>query len=395
MGCGVKKNTHARRAQRCRHGRTSCPFYAQSEDNTDKKGFTPQRDYATSEEKHQGAAMLKSVRPIPLAATAVCLAGLLFCLWVFFTGGKSLCLTDGCSLFQDFRLAGISLWQAGAVLFAALLALALLRLSRPAYLLAGLALTADAVLLCIMLFTAPCVNCLIVGSLIALAYLAFRDAVLPVQRDRSALVMVWTVLLIADLGSVLRDFADPWSPLPGEHASVQVYFSPSCRACQTLISHADDLNNARWYPVPEDTRDIWVIAAMEERLSRGLSLEQAVEEARRVVPEAEAFDNDAGYRLGLLKPGMLLLQFRLWRNHAHVLAAGSDRLPFVEFMGLPSFLAEPVAQPRSDLSDAHETPDIPGLNVAGFCDGESETPCEEPPAPLTEGNLIDTSGMVP
>ena len=56
--------------------------------------------------------MLKSPRPFSPAAAAASLAGLLFCLWVFLTGGRALCLTDGCTLFQDFRLAGISLWQA-------------------------------------------------------------------------------------------------------------------------------------------------------------------------------------------------------------------------------------------------------------------------------------------
>ncbi len=344
--------------------------------------------------------MLKSVRPFPLAAAAVCLVGLLFCLWVFFTGGKTLCLTDGCTLFQDFRLAGVSLWQAGAVLFAALLSLAALRLTRPAYLLASLALAADAVLLCVMVFTAPCVNCLIVGALIALSFLAFRGAATPERKERSTLLALWTVLLIIDLGGVARDLAEPWSPLPatGEQASVQVYFSPSCRACQTLLSRADELENARWYPVPEDARDIWIIAAMNERLDKGIPLAKAVEEARRAAPDAEVFENDAGYRLGLLKPGMLLLQFRLWRNHAHVLAAGSDRLPFVEFMGLPSFLTEaPAPEPerRAEAAESDASFLLPDLNVAGFCDGESETPCEEGPTPPSSGNLIDTSGMMP
>ena len=81
--------------------------------------------------------MLRNTRPFPLVAAAVSLAGLLFCLWVFFTGGEALCLTDGCTLFQDFRLAGISLWQAGAFLFAVLLILSLLRRTREAFLCAA------------------------------------------------------------------------------------------------------------------------------------------------------------------------------------------------------------------------------------------------------------------
>ncbi len=357
-------------------------------------------DYATSEEKEQGAVMLKSARPFPLAAAAASLAGLLFCLWVFLTGGRALCLTDGCTLFQDFRLAGISLWQAGMALFSALLALALLRLSRAAHLLAALALAADAVLLCVMLFTAPCVNCLIAGSLIAVTFLAFRAASLPARRERSTLAVLWLVLLVVDLGGVVRDLAEPWTPLPAqESSSVEIYFSPSCPACRTLLSRADEIDDSAWYPVPEDTRDIWIIAAMTERLEKGMPLAQAAAEARQAVPEGEAFESDASFRLGLLRPGMLLLQLRLWRNHAHVLAAGSDRLPFVEFRGLPAFFAEPEPTPSREEPHAPAAApsvltDIPGLGVAGFCDGESETPCEDPPALPSSGALIDTSGMI-
>lgn len=345
--------------------------------------------------------MLKSPRPFPAAAAAVCLAGLLFCLWVFFTGGSALCLTDGCTLFQDFRLAGISLWQAGIVLFAVLLALTLPRLSRAALLLAASALTADIVLLGIMIFTAPCVNCLVVGGLIALSFLAFRNAVPPVRKERSTLLLIWLVLLVVNVGSVLRDLAEPWTPLPArqEQASVHVYFSPSCRACQTLLSRAGELDGASWYPVPEDSRDIWIIAAMADRLEQGMPVAQAVEEARKSVPDPAAFDADAGFRFGLLRPDMLLLQFRLWRNHAHVLAAGSDRLPFVEFLGLPAFLVPPPASAQdrhgTPAVQDRDAPAVPGLDVAGFCDGESETPCQEPGETASGSDLIDTSGMLP
>ncbi len=344
--------------------------------------------------------MLRSTRPFPLAAAALCLAGLLFCLWVFFTGGRQLCLTDGCSLFQDFSLAGISLWQAGSVLFVVLLILALLRLSRAAFLLAALALAADVLLLIIMVFTAPCVNCLIVGALIALSFLAFRRDSVPFRAPRSALATLWLVLFIVNFGGVLRDLAEPWSPMPeAGQTSVQVYFSPSCPACRTLLSQADTLTDARWYPVPEDTRDIWLIASMSEYLRQGAHLREAVEKAQQSVPPLPDFNEDVSLRLGLLRPDMLLLQVRLWRNHAHVLAAGSDRLPFVEFMGLPSFLTAP-RKSAPKLSAPAEVPqntipELPGLGVAGFCDGESEEPCEDGAMPSATGNLIDTSGMIP
>ena len=343
--------------------------------------------------------MLKSTRPFPLVAAAVSLAGLLFCLWVFFTGGEALCLTDGCTLFQDFRLAGISLWQAGAFLFAVLLILSLLRRTREAFLCASLALAVDTVLLCVMIFTAPCVNCLIVGSAIALSFLAFRNEALPPKRERSALIAAWLILLIVNAGGVLRDLAGPWSPMPArEDTSVHIYFSPSCSACRTLLSQAEEMKDTAWYPVPEDTRDIWVISAMQEQLEKGLPLMKAVEEAQKAVPAEPAFEEDKSLRFGLLRPDMLLLQLRLWRNHAHVLGAGSNRLPFLEFQGLPSFLTGPRASSSSPAAPEPERSSpafLPEIGVAGFCDGTADSPCENEASEGAPGGLIDTSGMMP
>ena len=71
-----------------------------------------------------------------------------------------------------------------------------------------------------------------------------------------------------------------------------------------------------------------------------------------------------------LSPGALLLQFRLWRNAARVLDAGSDRLPFVEFHGAPAVLQTPP--PAAETASSPAVPDavtspLPFLNVTGFC----------------------------
>ena len=39
---------------------------------------------------------MRNTRPIPLAPAVVNLLGLLFCLWVLFTGGKALCASIVC-----------------------------------------------------------------------------------------------------------------------------------------------------------------------------------------------------------------------------------------------------------------------------------------------------------
>ena len=149
--------------------------------------------------------MLREKRPFPAFPAVISLAGLIFCLWVLLSGGESLCVTNGCSLFQDFRLAGVSLWQAGTALFVLLLLLTALRGLRIGLILAHIALAADLLLLGVMLFTAPCANCLIVGLLIAASFFSFHREVIPQRRvRRSPLLLLWTLLLAACSMALLR-----------------------------------------------------------------------------------------------------------------------------------------------------------------------------------------------
>ena len=344
----------------------------------------------------------------PTMSFLLSLVGLSFCLWVRLSGGEALCITDGCALFQDFSLAGVSLWDAGSSFFGLLLLICLLRLLRTARFFAGAALAADIVLMVVMAFTAPCVNCLIVGLLIALTYFALlRETALHKRARRSPLLLFWALFFTVGAVNVLSDGAELWSPLPQpEQASVQIFFSPSCRACQTLTEQAAALPDAAWFPVAEDSRDIWLIRAMTEHLASGMPLRNAIARAHADIPGlAEAPDLLAlpEYRFSLLKPDMLLLQFRLWKNRAHVLAAGSDRLPFVEFRGLPSFLRKetaPAPETETPASAASSPADIPGidLGVAAFCGGnKAKEDCTNDnsvknPSPQPLG-AIDTSVM--
>ena len=333
---------------------------------------------------------MRSQRQFPTSPFILGLIGLAFCLWVRLSGGKALCLTDGCSLFQDFSLAGVSLWSMGSAFFGLILLLCVLRLPKLARLFAALALVADILLMAVMSFTAPCANCLIVGLLLALTFFSFlRETALHKRARRSALLLTWALLFIISAGGMLRDATDLWSPLPRpEQTSVQIFFSPSCRVCQALAGQAVSLPDASWFPVAEDSRDIWLIRAMAKRIGEGQSLPEAIAGAHTDIPS--------------LKPDMLLRQFRLWKNRSHVLAAGSDRLPFVEFRGLPAFFRgeeRPSARqkPETGLPEHSEIPGI-DLGVAGFCGGgEQSADCKDdnsvknsPPAPSA---LIDTSGM--
>lgn len=132
-----------------------------------------------------------------------------------------------------------------------------------------------------------------------------------------------------------------------------------------------------YYPLAENDADIYKTARMQELLEAGQSPIQALEGAEK----AEA---PAG--LGLWRPTMLWLRFRMLCNKAHVLAAGVQTVPFVEFHGLPSALAPKV---HSVSRSARSVQDFPvGLDhtlplepleqleplVSGQCGGEKPCP---------------------
>ena len=331
--------------------------------------------------------MIDEKQNIPLLPAGVSAAGLLFCLWVASTGGKELCLTDGCSLFQDFRIAGISLWHAGAAFFTLLLLLCLSRRLETARLLASLALWADAALLAVMVFTSPCANCLIVGSIIATSRYVLH---LHEKRKKTPYSLAaWCLLFICCTSGLAKELAGPWSLTETASPQTRVWFSPSCPACRSLASNASSFASTAWNPVSENTRDIWVIAEMTRLFHAGRPLPEAIAEADASVPPLPDFEGLLSYRTGLLRPEMLLLQFRLWRNKAHVLASGSPRIPLVEFSGIPAFMQEnPKSLPSPDSSGSSPVTD---LSVGGFCSGETEAPCTD--AQLAPSTAIDTSAM--
>lgn len=333
------------------------------------------------------------------------LAGILFSLWNLWGDASALCVTEGCALFRDFSLAGISMWWLGVAGFSVLLLVAIPGFSGLGVALAGLGVALDCLLLAVMLVTAPCFSCLIIGLLLALTFASFRWASRQEQRLRvpaslSPLLAVWTLLFVVNAGGVVRDSVGPWE-LAGpsgqageaEPAAVHIYFSPSCSACLTLARSYDAARAgaAVWYPVAENGRDLLIIDDISRRMDEGAPLGQALDAALAAAPtQASAF--------ALARPGMLWLQFRLWRNSAHVLNAGSPRLPFVEIHGLPAGLTSaPSAAPASgtvapssaDSSSADH--DLSFLDVTAFCDG-GDQPCDGPGAASPQGTSL--SGMM-
>lgn len=322
------------------------------------------------------------------------LAGVLFSLWNVLGDPSTLCVSDGCSLFSTYAVAGISLWWAGVAGFGLLLILAIPGLRMSGLVCAGLGLGLDCLLLVVMLFAAPCFSCLIIGLLLALTYSAWRSAVHEAERRRNAsvspLLAVWLLLFIVNAGCLIRDSLDPWAlaePADASEAAVRVYFSPSCAACVSLLRAYDEAGSGpgAWYPVAENERDVLIIADIKRRMA-----EQGAEGTAGLAAALNAALNASGAaspaagpaRIPVstqLRPDTLLLQFRLWRNAARVLRAGSGRLPFVEFHGAPDVLLHSPSKagtaPHAAAPQAR-TDALPFLSVSNFCDG-GDSPCEE------------------
>lgn len=317
----------------------------------------------------------RGVMPGPLLVGVL---GAAFCIWSASGNAINLCVTAGCSLFQDAAIAGISMWWFGAAAFTVLCMLSLVGSAGLGTAAAGLCLFLDTLLLLLMLVTVPCVGCLFVALLFALSYMAFRHASAPRDREpgRSLMLLVWMGFFLVNIGAVVRAEVGTWAMHGPEDASVHMYFSPSCSVCREGVAALSGRVNVAFYPVAENADDVLSIASMLRALENGNNMNEALKSAQRESAEFAA----AGV-MERWSPDMLLLRFRLLCNKAHIFAAGGQSVPFLEYHGLPTSLAAkpevPQQHPRttapSQPSTDYTLPIDPG--VAGSCGGSDAAPC--------------------
>ena len=298
------------------------------------------------------------------------LAGLALSVWNLVDTASIPCPTAGCAIQAAFTLGGVALWWPGALLFALLAVCALTGQRRPGYALAGLALLGDIPLLLLMLFSMPCFTCMLAALCIALTFMAFREPAGGMLRSRGTpqrpvVLVLWALLFIATAGLFLRGTVSPWAiAAPDGQPSIRVYFSFDCAACRKLLfgMSSDMASTVAWYPVAEGAESATAALAMERALQNGLSVADALREARAAEPAS------VGQRLA---PSWWIMQIRLWINRSHVLLSGHDLLPMVEFYGTPNaLLASPrVQRPQTARPEA----DLPFLNLenAGACTGDT------------------------
>lgn len=331
--------------------------------------------------------MTKS-RTILLAPLLLSLLAFGFCLWTALGNDVNICVTTGCTLYQDFSVFGLSLWWYGSGAFALLALCAMAGFSVIGRILSALFLLGDIVLLILMMITAPCVNCLVIAVFFCLSYFYFckADPQFLRSRDeekppRSILILCWLFLFVINLGAVARSQMEIW-PILDENGEGKgrLFFSPSCHFCREGINYFSGKVYMAFYPVADNDTDIYRIAKMMDLLDQGYNVADAL---------AKSADFAAPDFFSAIKPRLLILRLRLLINKAHVLSAGSPGVPFIEYLGLPPEIKKQGkdglrenrdAAYGNQSSSANEErairdPSLP-VEIGGQCGGM--TPC--PPA---------------
>lgn len=308
-------------------------------------------------------------RPQGLLAGPLGLAllGMIFCLWSVFGNDINICITSGCSLYQDFTVGGISLWWFGAAAFGGLALLALAGAPGWGRIFSGAALLGDVCLLAVMALTAPCVSCLVAAVLFALCYVVFRAADQEENPKEdgagtSILLWAWLALFLFNVACVVRAQGEVWAineiarDANGDaEPSVRVFFSPTCPACRQGVEALAGKTDVGFYPVTENEEDLIQVLAMARLLEEGRSMDEAL------IRSAKAVKDD----VSLWSPEAFWLRFRILRNKAHIFLAGAKTVPFFEYRGLPSQLAAPQrAQPARRLPPAEPAAPAPSPAAA-------------------------------
>jgi len=261
-------------------------------------------------------------------AAALLLAGMVICLGSALGLTGALCVTEGCRVYQDYSLLGLSLHIWGAAAFGT--GLFLLLWSMTLYrLFLYLCLWAEIVLLAWQVIYLPCSECLLTGLIWgALALVEIRER-LPVK--------VWSVVFLAALVLMGKDLVRPWPVYGDAQASMQVYFSPTCPGCREeigklLAGGEVDPGRVAFMPVALKSGDCERIEVWQTVFRRTLNVDQAFQACW-----SENMYTTAGWRdwltvrLGLICNRLMLA--RMGVNKIPVVVSGAVGLGSVSTTG--------------------------------------------------------------
>lgn len=257
---------------------------------------------------------------------AVALAGILFTVAAGLGGADGLCLTEGCSLYQDVRFLGLSLWWWGAGGFALLALLSVTGKLKLAYYLAYVAIAVDCVFLLWMAVSMPCLNCLVAGLLFFSVFVSLSVLVRPHRTAALVVAVLWLTLFSPNIFAAGQELAGPWRIHGSRDAPVRVFFSPSCPSCRVALKGLlmGGEGNVGFYPVAEDEADVNRLASLRQELSQGGSFVRAFSASR---------DPATAPELGWLKS--LSLRAGIFRNKMALSRMGADKIPVIVMYGVP------------------------------------------------------------
>lgn len=266
----------------------------------------------------------------PWGTVLFALLGLLWCGYVAFpTNLEPHCITSGCDISRSFSIGGVSLWWVGGAYFFLLLVLCLRGRRYIAWRLSRLGLLLDAILLGIMFFTGPCVDCLLVAIFIGITTWLVRppaDGWFKGDTGSPLLFPLWFGLLLGN-GIVALDETAPRWIIANEDSSsiIQVHFSPSCPWCREAVKILGAKEKAALYPVLEEDGDFNALLRFESYLASGVPMEEAIDRCLNV----EAFTPDVSLAR------KLLLHVQLLRNKSFLLQHPKRSMPLIEINGMP------------------------------------------------------------
>lgn len=316
------------------------------------------------------------------------LLGLAWCAYISFpTAAPTECATSGCALFRDSRIAGISLWWVGGAYFFTLSILCLKGALGLARLLSLLALLGDAVLLLIMYFTAPCLDCLVVAVFIGLGYLALQRAsntnswfTATAKLAPAFILPLWLGLFLGNAALALGEQIPLYSIGKEIKTEIRIFFSPSCPACRSAVQTLGD--KAALIPVQENDEDFASIVKFRSLLEQGLPPSTALTRSRNTqepMPELSLVER-------------LSLRIRLTLNKAALFKQGFRALPLVQINGMPigkdpvaPQAGEPQAGSNSTPAQRRNAPPMPEDSLPDFldnvdniaqCGGDNPAPCD-------------------
>ncbi len=333
--------------------------------------------------------------------------GIAFSYWNTSANNDIFCVTEACQVFADFTLFDVSLWTYSLVFFAVLLILMALKQYSILYLFAILGLFVDSLLLMLMFFTAPCFNCLIIACILACLGVSLH---LSLQKTKKLLpiFLIWTFFFILNGSAVVKNLIKPYTIYHSQkyateqEASMRIYFSPSCSSCLSLVSllgdkEMTDNTNIAWFPVPENSKDIDLILQLDAYIEQGDSLKESM--SKLSYPPALQTEENITTDMSIENLFKIFsMRIMLLVNQSHLSARGTNKIPFVEYTGVPAFLqseadnsttADDVFEALSKLAPPSDFDDNTNYNnknqktktplnfgVGSFCESGSDIPCE-------------------